>query len=378
MNYTNNHNLPEAIYKAIVNQDYDKGDADLSVTGLISPVQIQRLMSLHGKEVTIDVSEEIMALLGTGVHYILERALLKKNEQAKLTYIHKCCDKIRKYMIASQDNDEIDFSERERKFADTIHEIESCIENNSGDNDAIISEERFYFTVGDYVISGKPDWYNQETGWIEDYKVTSTYKIMKGDYSDWTYQLNCYAHILRSHGFEVKGLKINAILRDWKPSEAKRNENYPKGRVAIIELPLMKPIDILLYMANRVKIHQEAKELPEDQLPECSEEDRWAKPATFAVMKNGSSRASKVFESEEEAQGFASSSPEYYVQKRGGESLRCEEYCKVKDFCKQYARMMGTETKAPVTGIGELSAPAPVIIAVDELSEEEALRRLSV
>ena len=40
---TNKHNLPEAIVAAIMNDSYTKGDADISVTELLSPPQLRAL-----------------------------------------------------------------------------------------------------------------------------------------------------------------------------------------------------------------------------------------------------------------------------------------------------------------------------------------------
>ena len=47
MKLTNNHNLPEAIVAAIMNDSYTKGDADISVTELLTPPQLRHLKLKH-------------------------------------------------------------------------------------------------------------------------------------------------------------------------------------------------------------------------------------------------------------------------------------------------------------------------------------------
>ena len=74
MKYTNKHNLPSEIIRAVENDQYTKGDSIISVTGLLNPPRIRMLQSIHGHEITSDYSDEIWKLLGQGVHAILERA----------------------------------------------------------------------------------------------------------------------------------------------------------------------------------------------------------------------------------------------------------------------------------------------------------------
>ena len=40
MKITNKQNLPESLVRAVSYSDYDRGDADISVTGLLNPPRI--------------------------------------------------------------------------------------------------------------------------------------------------------------------------------------------------------------------------------------------------------------------------------------------------------------------------------------------------
>ena len=74
MKITNKTGLPDTFYQAVKNDKYDKGDADYSVSELISPPQITILKQRHDKELEEDVCNMIWALLGKAVHHILEIA----------------------------------------------------------------------------------------------------------------------------------------------------------------------------------------------------------------------------------------------------------------------------------------------------------------
>ena len=47
MRWTNEHDLPEPLYRAIIDDPYDKGDAELSVTQLLLPPRIVLLQNLN-------------------------------------------------------------------------------------------------------------------------------------------------------------------------------------------------------------------------------------------------------------------------------------------------------------------------------------------
>ena len=74
MKYTNKHDIPKEIIRAIENDQYDKGDSLISVTGLLQPPRIRLLNKEHQEELVEDYSDQIWKILGQSVHTILERA----------------------------------------------------------------------------------------------------------------------------------------------------------------------------------------------------------------------------------------------------------------------------------------------------------------
>lgn len=272
MKLTNRLNLPQPIVEAVKNDSYSAGDADMSVTTLLKPPRITALEAKHDGEIEEDASERIWSLLGQVVHGILERA------------------------------------------------------DTTG-----IAERRLFMTAEGWRISGQMDRFM--AGVLQDYKFVTVYKFKDGKVpEEYEAQMNVYAELLRQNGHAVTHLEIVGILRDWSKMEARRDESYPQTQIVVREVPLWPEIKAREFIRTRVILHQQAR----ITLPLCSQEERWAKPDTFAVIKQGAKRATRVYESEDEAIGHAKQDSALYVQKRLGENTRCQNYCAVSRFCDQF------------------------------------------
>ncbi len=283
MQYTNRYSLPEPLVSAIKKDPYTRA-GNISVTDLIKAPQIRYLERKHQDEITVDVSDEIYLLLGSAVHEILSRA---------------------------------------------------------GDDNAI-HEKRLSVKVHGWEVTGITDRYEPESGTLIDAKVTSVYSFLLGEKPEWTAQLNCYAALWRTHGYKVKGLRILAILRDWTKRRALSESDYPAVPALMKDIPLWSQEKAVQYIKQRVSLHQRAEKWAE--YPDCTDEDRWARPATWAVKKKGNKRAKKVFHDEEAADSWAKmmndcSQYSFIVETRPGMSVRCEQgYCKVANWCPQFKK----------------------------------------
>jgi hypothetical protein len=282
---TNLANLPDAIVAAVANDSYSKGDGvDISVTGILKPPRQVVLETRHHDAITQDVSERVWSLLGQSVHTILERA------------------------------------------------------NRRG-----IAERRLYIACEGWTISGGMDLYDEE-GVLSDYKITSSHKLVQGNLDDWVSQLNLYSAILRHHGHAVSKLQVIAILRDWSKLQARRDPNYPQAQVVNVPIALWDHTRALEFMRTRVRLHQQAR----ISLPECTAEERWAKPDQWAVMKQGRKSAVKLYSNPDEAMDHAVTHKDLVVMHRRGESIRCAEYCAVSPFCDQWKQLK--QLKQPTQG----------------------------
>lgn len=279
MNLTNVYGLPDAIVNAIKNDPY-RGGGDISVTKLIDSPRIRKLFKQHSGLVVTDVSERIFSLLGQSVHAILERA-----------------------------------------------------------HTSALVEERLYADVDGWKLSGQFDRLHVEDKVLQDYKVCSTYKA--GGDEGWTRQLNVLRWLAAQNGYEIDRLQIVAIFRDWKKAEAERKPDYPQAPMAVIDVPVWDIEQTYKYVSERVALHRSSDDPAVDV--ECTSEERWYSGTTFALLKTGGKRASKVASTREE---LGEPPKGYEIVERPGVNRRCESYCEVAPFCEQYQRIKSQEGSA--------------------------------
>ena len=285
MNITNKLGLPSSIEKAVRNDRYSKGDAHISVTGLIGPARKRAIEIAHADEITEDVSERIWALMGQIAHGILERA-----------------------------------------------------------DDVAWCEERLFIERHGWRISGSFDRYLLESnGLLQDYKLTSTYAIKDGSKPEWQAQENIYALMLREHGYTVGKLEVVAILRDWQKSKSKHTQDYPQVPALVIPVPMWTHDQTEAYIKQRLIAHGKAQTV----LPECSADERWERPSVFALYKTGNTRATSLHDTEQEAQDALNvasvaasvkaikAPPKFEIRERPAEQKRCADYCAAFAFCEQ-------------------------------------------
>ena len=174
--------------------------------------------------------------------------------------------------------------------------------------------------------------------YISDYKVTSAWAVQQ-EKQEWIDQLNLYAWLVeRVKGDKVAGLQIIGIVRDWSRREAALKDTYPQAPIVTLDIPLWSYEDREEFVRRRLTMHNEANfAAVSGDMPECTSEEMWEKKTTYAVMKEGGKRAKKVFEIKEDAAVFAGQQKEaHYVETREGGRTRCESFCQVAPFCKQY------------------------------------------
>jgi len=284
--FTNRQNLPAPLAKALSANKYSRGDARASATTLIGSPRMAILKEKHGGEATLDVVDRLWAVFGTAVHQIIE-------------------------------------------------------EGAEGMED-YIPEERIFTEIDGWVISGAIDvqHHKDRSVTIIDWKTCSTFAVMNGK-EDWVRQQNIYAYLLRKErGLKVAGIKIGAIMKDWRRAEAQRKPDYPQSPIVMIDLPVW-PFEVQeRYLKDRVALHKDAHRMHEwgEELPECTPEEMWERGSTWAVKKPGGKRAVSVHKTEEAAIGALQGDQTF--EHRPGERIRCESYCEAAAFCSQHQRYL--------------------------------------
>ena len=184
---------------------------------------------------------------------------------------------------------------------------------------------------------------DEKTGILEDYKTTSAWTMVfdKDGKPGWEEQLNIEAYVLRKIGFPVTMLRNNLLFKDWSQSQATKNgATYPQVPFATIKHKVWKDSEVESYIRYRLRSHVDNVEKADDDIPACTESERWAKATTWAVMKEGRVSAVKVCGSKAEADGRcmeemhkAGNKNIFSVVKREGANIRCDGYCNLKPFC---------------------------------------------
>tara|TARA_R110000737_G_scaffold155825_2_gene184659 strand:+ start:4130 stop:5014 length:885 start_codon:yes stop_codon:yes gene_type:complete len=293
MEYTNKLNLPESIARAVTNDPYTNGGADISVTGMIGPARKRRLEIDNQALLTTDVADRIWSLYGQIVHGILERADLG--------------------------------------------------------NDQVISERRLFIERHGWNLSGQFDRLilaGKTT--LQDYKFTSVYaaKEVKPEYEA---QGNIYKLMLEEHGYPVEKIEIICVLRDWSKVQARtRGEGYPSKPVVVLDVPVWSKEKTEAYITERLMVHGNAQ----TTLPACTPEETWQTDSVWKVKKKGNKTAVKghayhVSEVEADDAAYtlkAETGKPHVIEFHQGEAKRCVDYCEASPFCEQY--------QATVKGLG--------------------------
>jgi len=294
MKYTNVHNLPLEIIRAVSNDSYTKGRSTISVTGLLQPPRIRILREECADQISVDISSEVWKLLGTSVHAILEKA-------------------------------------------------------NEASNDTI-TEVRNYALINGWTISGQTDSISIKEKTLKDYKVTSSWSVMSAKNEgkiEWEQQLNCYDWLHRQNDSKniINSLEIITINRDWSKNQSLRSGgDYPKAPVSVIPIRKWSDEEQEQFVQDRVSLHQdaEAEFLVNGELPLCTDAETWKRNDSYRVIKKGRKSAVRVLDSQDLADDFIAKHKDQdslTVEFLKGEPIRCKDYCEVANFCSQYKQL---------------------------------------
>ena len=351
--WTNRWDLPKPIALAWQHDDYQSLQDSLrmklnapmfSVTTLINPPRIHALYQRHRNDLVLDVITRTHTQAGKGIDAQLDRAPMPG-----VTFSHQ-------------------------RFVTGLH----------------------HPSIGGVYISFEPDlvyerrYEDDGAGFrLVDLKDTKVRAVDRGEIKEeWKWQLRCYRFLLQ-HGntyqciwddstltysireftpITITRTSLCARLKDWSKWEAYTkggiHHGYPASEFVTIDLPLHQDNKdserklVYNWLMDRVGVHHAASELPDDQLPECSERDRWAKPSCWAVVYVGGRSPGRAypkassFQTKQEAERFMHSiiaktkkPPQLKVEYRPGAQTRCEDWCDVAQVCGQFRKLR--QTAAP-------------------------------
>ena len=274
-----------------------KSMGDYSVTQLIDTPRRVQLYRRHAEDLIITPESQAAATVGVGVHKLWE-------------------DNLRAYSMI------------EPKY-----EVER-----------VVTEK-----IADRLITGRFDiMYGGDT--IYDIKTCKVWKIINDpDKKEWTEQLNLYHYLLGLRGIQINKLYVIAQYMDWIKSKSFRDKDYPNEAVQQFEIPIWPLEQQEHYLHERLSFHKAMEAVPDDQLTDCSPDERWERhpngaTTIYAILK--SKRADRainggLFDSLDAAIERFRSSPkgitsESVIECRHAEPKRCVEWCGACNFCNWY------------------------------------------
>lgn len=324
---TNTECLPDLLYDAC-SHTFEPVDGEVHVTQLIGPSQIDYLRREHWAELVEDASSRLWALMGQGMHAAIAND--GRIEHAR---------RIVRDMVLKWDDSDRDIQ---------LCVLKDLLESMDSNNQSGIESTLKLALANGWTLIGTNDHYDEDEETIRDWKMTSIWSVLNADHQDWVRQLNVYAYMRRKLGYEVKHLEVWALIRDWQKREALYggNPKYPFCPFTRITIPLWSLAQQEEYVYERL-IQIDGKPQP------CTAEEMWEKPTVFKVMKKGKKKAHIASHyvddkrvpllSTAEAlaaaakKGVVVDGKNFFIQKTPGERTRCEMYCSVRDYCKQYA-----------------------------------------
>jgi hypothetical protein len=220
MKLVNRYGAPDAFFRAVQNDPYEK-HGDFSATGLLQPPRATVLLELHKDTIEVDVTTKIAACIGQGVHSLLERAA------------RPGIDIVEKRYFASFD-----------------------VDGKS------------------YVVSAQIDLYEGDTKTLSDWKTTKAYAFSKkagnGRKPEWIQQMNIQRLLCEQNGVEVRTMQIIGLLKDWNKREAQAG-SHPATEIMTVEIPVWSREATQEFIVDRIRAHVNARH----SLPQCSSKEAW-------------------------------------------------------------------------------------------------------
>ena len=341
MKHTNMHGIKsKSVIDALVHDDYDlteRPENVFSATQIIDAPKPKVLFYRHREEIIVDVSDNFHMLDGSAVHYAVERSN-KNAEAARLS--------------------------EERIFIEVNGLEELWHVHTLKIGEKIVTAP--WYSPQKLYVSCKFDNYEYDDQIVEDYKRCSVWETIYGLKESRVQQLNIAALGLDMLGFPVVGCRACLFLKDWtngdlRSFEAKGDLKYPKVAYKEYQFTRWDEKKTREYIFERVHLHFFAQQVDDDEIPPCTQEERWYRGESYAVMKDGVKTAKRVFKVEpgtttaEEAEKFANSHAEelqsvakkgehFYVEKRPGQDIRCngdKVYCPSRTFCHYWRQKYG-------------------------------------
>jgi len=266
--YINTSSVPLSMAVFLATDNYDHNANTISATSLIKPLRQLILGGRVPQELSLpDLTSMIASRVGTAIHDGIERSWLNnyKVAMAALGYPQKVIDMVK----INPTKEELGYYAK--KGIEII---------------PVYLEQRSTKQVGKYLVSGKFDFVGQ--GRLEDFKTTGTYTAMHNtNDAKYILQGSIYRWLNPTIITEDE-MSIQFIFTDWSAMQARQNPNYPQHRFQQRRLKLMSIADTERFITKKLSDFDDLVDLPEGDLPLCTDDDLWRTEPVYKWYKNHS------------------------------------------------------------------------------------------
>lgn len=203
------------------------------------------------------------------------------------------------------------------------------------DDIPVYMEIRSYRSLEGYKVSGKFDFVAE--GQLEDFKNTGTFTwVNDSKTDDYILQGSIYRW-LNPETIVKDTIQITFLFSDWMAFRAQSDPNYPKHPVMSKKYPLLSLEETETFMRNKIREIEKYKDLPQEDLPLCTDKELWRKDPQWKYYKNPqkTARSTKNFDNGPDAYArLAKDGNVGIVKEIPGEVVACK-YCPAFPICTQ-------------------------------------------
>ena len=312
--YTDKSNLPLsiAVWLATDAYDHNSDPMTISATSLLKPIKSIVMAMRSSVSTEVDISDLIPSKLGTAVHEAVEKAWVTNYVQA-LTDLGYPPGMVKSVCI----NPEV-----------------------PTEGIDVYLEQRTSKQHGNWSVSGQFDLVMD--GKLEDIKSTGVFTWMKQSNKDKFIQQGSIYRWLNQDIITNDLMTILYVFTDWSAIRAKTDKNYPPNRILAQDYPLMSLDQTEKFIGNKLKEIESNALVDESELPKCTPEELWERPAVFKYYKNPLKRAkstknfNNVYEAYQRQQDDGNVGEVVIIQ---GEVVYCR-YCNARDACSDATRFI--------------------------------------
>ena len=316
--YTNKNDisLPLAVFLMHDKYKHDDRPNAISATALIKPIRQTILIRQNPTEAkTIDISELVASRMGSAIHKGCEEAWTDP-------------DTIKKALIL--------FGMSEDAIKNMKINPESTVEGET----AVYVEQRVEKTIGNFIISGQYDLVLD--GALNDFKSTSVWAyIYESNVDSYIKQGSIYKW-LSPDKITSDYINISYIFTDWSAVRAREKKDYPQFKAITRKYALWSVEETENWIMNRVNTLNTLWKTPQENLPECTDEELWATQTTYKYYKNSNKldRSTKNFDTMDEALIRQANDGNVGTIKTVPGEVKACRYCPVVGLCTQAETML--------------------------------------